>query len=112
LIPDNRSGIAATNQRDVTAICRDPQVVKAYLNDPLVHTTVTAGWGISMLNAIALSNQYAPIYPVPLLLMHTTDDNIAFPSGSECYPKVAPKDKVTLKLWEGMKHELHTDPDR
>jgi alpha-beta hydrolase superfamily lysophospholipase len=97
---------------DVAEICRDPQVVEAYLNDPLVHTIVSAGWGLSMLKAIALTNQYGPQFPLPLLLMHGTGDKIAYPSGSECYAETAPKDKLTYKKWEGFKHELHTDPER
>jgi alpha-beta hydrolase superfamily lysophospholipase len=97
---------------DATEICRDPKVIEAYLHDPLVHSTVTAGWGFSMLKSIELANQYAPRFPVPLLLMHGSGDKIDYPSGSECYADMAPKDKVTLKIWDGMKHELHTDPDR
>jgi alpha-beta hydrolase superfamily lysophospholipase len=93
-------------------ICRDPQVVSDYTNDPLVHTLVTAGWGLAMLKAIALANQNAPRFPLPLLLMHASADKIAYPSSSQAYAELAPKDKLTLKMWEGFKHELHTDPER
>jgi alpha-beta hydrolase superfamily lysophospholipase len=105
-------GLTLQSGLDVPEICRDAKVVEAYLNDPLVHTQVTAGWGLAMLKAIALANQYAPRFPMPLLLMHATGDKIAYPSGSECYAEMAPKDKLTFKEWEGFKHELHTDPDR
>ena len=41
-----------------------------------------------------------------------TEDKVAFPTSSTTYAELAPKDKVTLKMWKGFKHELHTDPDR
>jgi hypothetical protein len=28
------------------------------------------------------------------------------------FAKLAPKDKVRLKLWDRFKHELHTDPEK
>ena len=34
---------------DAQAICRDPKVVEAYLNDPLVHRQISTGWGKEML---------------------------------------------------------------
>jgi alpha-beta hydrolase superfamily lysophospholipase len=93
-------------------ICRDPQVVEAYINDPLVHTRVTAGWGLAMLKAIALAYENAPRFPLPLLLMHGTGDRIAYPAGSQAYAALVPQDRLTFKIWAGMKHELHTDPER
>ena len=44
--------------------------------------------------------------------MHGTEDEIAYPSSSLEFAKLAPKDMVTLKMWEGCKHELHTDPEK
>jgi len=97
---------------DPQEISRDPQVVQAYLDDPLVHFFVTASWGRSMLQAVERVFAGAPGFPLPLLLMHGTEDAIAYPRGSREYADLAPKERVTLKMCEGMKHELHTDPDK
>jgi len=97
---------------DATMLSRDPNVVEAYIKDPLVHRTVTAGWGKAMLDAIALVYKNAPSYPVPLLLMHGTKDEIAYPTSSETYATLAPKDSTTVRMWDGFKHELHTDPEQ
>jgi alpha-beta hydrolase superfamily lysophospholipase len=105
-------GFSLPSGLDIPEICRDPKVVEAYINDPLVHTKVTAGWGLTMLKAIALAYQHAPHFPLPLLLMHGAEDKIAFPSSSLTFAEQAPKDKVTLKIWEGFRHELHTDPEK
>jgi alpha-beta hydrolase superfamily lysophospholipase len=44
--------------------------------------------------------------------MHGTKDEIAYPRSSQMFAELAPKDKVTLKMWDGFKHELHTDPEK
>ena len=105
-------GLTLQSGIDVNEICRDPKVVEAYINDPYVHSLVSAGWGLAMLKAIDLIKQDAPRFPLPLLLMHATGDTIAYPSSSTEFAEIAPKDKVTIKMWEGMKHEVHNDPDR
>jgi alpha-beta hydrolase superfamily lysophospholipase len=93
-------------------LSRDPKVAAEVDNDPLCHTKVTAGWGLTMLRAVALVFENAPRYPLPLLLMHGTKDEIAYPSSSTLFADLVPKDKVTLKMWEGFMHELHTDPEK
>jgi alpha-beta hydrolase superfamily lysophospholipase len=97
---------------DAKMLSRDPRVGDEYTNDPLVHPLVSAAWGKAMLSAIDLAFKNASSFPLPLLLMHGTKDEIAYPSSSTSFADLAPKDKVTLKMWEGFKHELHTDPEK
>jgi acylglycerol lipase len=94
---------------DVSMLSRDPELIEKYVNDPLVHTQVTASWGKSMLKAVEIVYKNAPLFPSPVLLMHGTNDEIAYPSSSISFAELAPKDMVTLKMWDGFKHELHTD---
>ena len=75
--------------------------------DPLCHRTVTTGWGLALLRAITL----LPCFPLPLLL-HGTKDAIAYPSGSEAFAAAAPAALGTLQLFQGFRHELHSDPRR
>jgi len=91
---------------------RDPKAIKNYIHDPLVHRRVTASWGLSMLEAMRLAFKNASSFPSPLLLMHGTKDEIAYPIGSQKFADLAPKDKVTLKMWEGFPHVLHEDPEK
>jgi alpha-beta hydrolase superfamily lysophospholipase len=97
---------------DAKMLSRDPKVGDEYTNDPLVHPLVSAAWGKAMLSAIDLAFKNASSYPLPLLLMQGTKDEIAYPSSSTSFAGLAPKEKVTLKMWEGFKHELHTDPEK
>ena len=43
--------------------------------------------------------------------MHGTADKLTSPEGSKEFAASAPKDLVTLKLWEGFYHELHNEPE-
>lgn len=97
---------------DAQMLSRDPRVADEYTNDPLVHFLVTTAWGKTMLGAIDLAFENAPRFPLPLLLMHGTKDEIAYPRSSQMFADLAPKDKVTLKMWDGFKHEMHTDPEK
>lgn len=97
---------------DAQLLSRAPHVAEEYVNDPLVHTTITAGWGKAMLQAVALAYQQAPNFPVPLLLMHGAEDQIAYPEGSRFYAGLVPKEKLTFQEWAGFKHELHTDSEK
>lgn len=97
---------------DRSQLSRDPSVQASVEADPLCHRIVTTGWGRAMLQAIALVQAEAGRFPVPLLLLHGTADAIAYPSGSEAFAAAAPAGRVTLRLWQGFGHELHTDPER
>lgn len=97
---------------DLSQLSRDPGVQASVAADPLCHRTVTTAWGLALLQAIALAESGACRFPVPLLLLHGTDDAIAYASGSVRFAAAAPAGRVTLKLWEGFRHELHTDPER
>lgn len=93
-------------------ITRDPQAALDGATDPLCHPKITTSWGKSMLKGVALVGAGAPTFPLPLLLMHGTQDEIAYPISSRIFAEAAPAGRVTLKMWEGFRHELHTDPDK
>ena len=97
---------------DLGQLSRDPAVPASVVADPLCHRRVTAGWGLALLEAVALANANASRFPRPLLLLHGSEDAIAAPNGSVRFAAAAPADRVTLKLWPGFQHELHTDPER
>ena len=96
---------------DPDTLSRDPQIAVDVINDPLVHFKITTGWGKTMLGAIDAVYENAPRFPKPLLLLHGTNDELAYPSSSQKVAELAPKDKVTLKMCDGFMHDLITDPE-
>jgi alpha-beta hydrolase superfamily lysophospholipase len=97
---------------DVQMLSRDPRVADEFTNDPLNHLLVTTAWVKTMLEAVDLVSRNASRFPLPLLIMHGTKDEIAYPHSSKMFAELAPEDRVTLKLWEDFRHELHTDPEK
>ena len=99
---------------DPTTISRDPEVVQKYIKDPLVHDKTTLGFGKSALSAIDLCFSRAKDFSLPLLIMYGSADKLTYPSGSEDFARLASeKNKdVTLKLWDGLYHEIHNEPEQ
>lgn len=96
---------------DASAISRDPEVVRRYREDPLVHDKITFGMARGVLEAINWAFAHAAEFPLPLLLMHGTADQIAYDRGSREFA-AAVKGDCTLKLWEGLTHETHNEPEK
>jgi acylglycerol lipase len=99
---------------DATTISRDADIVKKYVNDPLVHDKASLGFGRSAIKAIEYCFAHAKEFKPPLLIMHGVADKVTYPSGSEDFAKLASENNndVTLKLWEGLFHEIHNEPEK
>jgi alpha-beta hydrolase superfamily lysophospholipase len=97
---------------DPKTLSRDQAVVQAYISDPLVHDRMTLGFGKIMLTAIPWTFEHAGELQLPLLIMHGTKDMLGYPRGSQEFAGLAPKDKVTLKMWDGFYHEIHNEPEK
>ncbi|MFC1986085.1 alpha/beta hydrolase [Chloroflexota bacterium] len=96
---------------DASAISQDNAVVNAYINDPLVYRgKVRARLGTELIKMMQiLLNQMPEIY-LPILIMHGTADRLSDPGGSEIlYDRLSSRDK-TLKLYNGLYHEIFNEP--
>lgn len=96
---------------DANLISHDPQVILAYRNDPLVHGKASLAMASSTIKAIEWTREHAAEFPVPLLLIHGTADQITFPSGSQEFAAQA-SNKCTLRLYDGLYHETHNEPEK
>lgn len=98
----------------IASLSRDPEVVEAYRNDPLVHYNITLGFGRAGLSAIDFCFARAKEFPVPLLMIHGKGDQITYASGSQEFANVVREAgvEVTLKLWEDLYHEVHNEPEK
>jgi alpha-beta hydrolase superfamily lysophospholipase len=94
-----------------STISRDPDVVERYINDPLVHHQVTVGWGKSALHAISWSDQHASEWTLPVLYMHGEKDELGYSEGSREFSSKI-KGDCTLKIWPGLFHEVHNEPEK
>ncbi len=94
---------------DTSALSRDEAVVRAYVDDPLVHGRFTARWGTESLAAVARIKARAAEVDVPVLFVHGEADRLNLLIGiRDFFPKVASTDK-TLRIYPEMFHEPHND---
>jgi alpha-beta hydrolase superfamily lysophospholipase len=94
-------------------ISRDPVVVDAYNNDPLVfRTPIRARLGAEWLDAMERVDAGLPSLRVPLLVMQGTADGLVDPGcGPHVYDRAGSRDK-TLKMYDGVWHEIFNEPER
>ncbi|MFZ0127850.1 MAG: lysophospholipase [Candidatus Dormiibacterota bacterium] len=94
-------------------ISRDPAVVDAYNHDPLVfRAPMRARLGAEMLDAMDRVDAGLPSLKVPLLVMQGTADGLVDPGcGPHVYERAGSKDK-TLKMYDGLWHEIFNEPER
>ncbi len=102
------------NGLDLAVLSHDQKVIDAYKADPLNHDRISLGFGKAGLEATDYAWSHAGQFSVPLLIMHGTADKNTYASGSEDFSKLAAKKNkdVTLKLWNGLYHETHNEPEQ
>ncbi len=98
---------------DATGISRDPEVVKAYVNDPLVfHGKTPARLAAEMLKAMQRVTAEVDKITLPFIVIQGSADKLVDPGGAQLlYDKAGSKDK-TLKVYQGFYHEVHNEPER
>lgn len=100
-------GLSQPNGLNVDHISNDKEVVKEYINDPLVHDKISVSLVHEAFRAGARALEDAHELKTPMLLIHGSDDKICSPEGSR---EFASKTKMAeLKIWEGGYHELHNE---
>lgn len=95
---------------DANGISRNPEVVRTYKNDPLVHDVATLSAARVGVSAVDRAFSHAGEFSTPLLLMHGTADPVTYSRGSQEFAALVPEN-CTLKLWEGLYHEIHNEPE-
>lgn len=103
--------LSMSNEIDTRTLSRDPDVVSDYENDPLVHDRLTPRLGIDLLKSGEWALQHASEFPLPLLLMHGSADRLTSAQASSEFAAKA-GEACTLKIWDGLYHEVHNEPEK
>jgi acylglycerol lipase len=95
---------------DATTISRDPEVVKAYVNDPLVfHGKTPARLAAEMLKAMQYVTAESGRMTLPFITVQGSDDKLVDPGDAQLlYDKASSKDK-TIKIYKGSYHEVFNE---
>jgi acylglycerol lipase len=92
---------------------RDPEVVRAMNNDPLIaHEVQPTRTVAEMARADERLQREFPLITMPVLILHGTLDKVTKPSGSQLFYDTAGAADKTLKLYEGHYHDLLNDVDK
>ncbi|MFD4442870.1 alpha/beta hydrolase [Nocardia sp. NPDC058519] len=98
---------------DSSTISRDPEVVRAYDDDPLVFRgKLPARTAVEILQHTALVKRRLGALTAPLLVLHGTADTIASPSSADLLERDAGSTDVTVLRYPGLYHEVFNEPER
>jgi acylglycerol lipase len=98
---------------DKQSISRDPDVVQAYLNDPLVFNgKITVRVSSEMNQAIERISQDGENISLPVLILHGSEDKIVEPECSRyLHDKVSSLEKELI-IYDGFYHEIYNEPEK
>jgi acylglycerol lipase len=106
-----RPAMQMANGLALDGLARDPEVIRAYTNDPLVHNKISVRLALETLQAGEWALAHAAEFPLPLLLAHGSADKLTSVTASAEFAKKVPGD-CTFKLWDGFYHETHNEPEK
>ena len=114
LLPKLAPHLCVDNGLKPEFVARDPQVVQAYVADPLVHRRISAGLAQWIVQqgplTLAKAADWAH-WQVPTLLMYAQADRLVDPAGSAQFARQAAA-CVASRGFDGMYHEIFNDPDK
>jgi alpha-beta hydrolase superfamily lysophospholipase len=104
--------LAVQNGLDPDGLSRDPEVVRGYLEDPLVSRSITTSLAAELLDAVEDTASRAVEVAVPLLMLHGEEDPLCPPDASRAFFEgVAVGDK-DLRIYPKLRHEIFNEPER
>lgn len=126
-VPDNVSSVTLTVSRilsflmptfgmlqlEAEGISRDPEIVKAYIHDPLVFRgKISARLGAEMLVAMKRVSKDAGKITLPILILQGSADRLVHPTGAQMLFDRVGSETKDLKFYHGFYHEVFNEPDK
>ena len=97
---------------EADGVSRDPEVVKAYINDPLVYTgKITARLAAELLKAMKSAAADASKITLPILIAQGGEDRLVDPDGAQMLHDTVGSVDKTLKIYDGLYHEIFNEPE-
>ena len=96
-----------------SSVSRSLEIVEEYRSDPLVYRgKMPAGTVAAYGRALARIHAGMERIELPLLMLHGTADELCSPRGSKLLHERAGSLDKTLKLYDGLAHELLNEPEK
>ena len=100
------------SQLDPAGLCRVPEVVRAYVDDPLVFRKVTTSLAKELFGAIRRTGEGGRNVRLPILLLHGEDDPICPVEASRQFFAQLGGAEKGLRTYPGLLHEIFNEPER
>ena len=97
---------------DPNLLSHDQEIVRNYINDPLVHGVASTRFYTELLRAQNETLRDASRLTLPCLVMLGTDDGIVDPTATQEFFKTIASSDKTLKTYEGFYHEVLNEPEK
>ena len=97
---------------DPEMLSTDPEVVRAYRDDPLVHDLITPRLFVEVAAAMGLVMQRSDRLTTPLLFLLPGADRLVNTERSLSFARSLGGSDVTFETYPGHRHELLNEPDR
>jgi alpha-beta hydrolase superfamily lysophospholipase len=98
---------------DSGLVSRDPEVVRAYDEDPLVHHGKLPARTVGELTrAVESFPDRIPSLTVPLLVFHGSADEITEPAGTKRVHELAGSADKSIVIFDGLYHETMNEPEQ
>jgi acylglycerol lipase len=94
------------------ALSRDPQVGRAYLDDPLVFRRMSVSLAAEMLDAGRRTLRGGAEVRLPMLLLHGEADPLCPAAGSRTFYARLDTAGSDLRIYPGLRHEIFNEPEQ
>ena len=94
------------------ALSRDPQVGRAYLDDPLVFRRMSVSLAAEMLDAGRRTLRGGAEVHLPMLLLHGEADPLCAAAGSRIFYERLGTGGSNLRIYPGLRHEIFNEPEQ
>lgn len=98
---------------DVATVSRDPEVVRAYREDPLNFLgKVRARTGAEILHTVRAMEPRLARLTLPLYVLQGSADRLVPPAATDWVEAHATAADLTVRRWPGLFHEPHNEPEQ
>jgi alpha-beta hydrolase superfamily lysophospholipase len=98
---------------DATRLSKDPEVQRAYMEDPLVlRERVDPELFLRLADGIGVLPGRASEITMPCLLLHGSDDQLCSAEGAQLYLQSSGNQDLTVHLYPGGRHEMFNETNK